>query len=218
MTTNLPIALSSQLASLSDPSLLHEAMGKRGALNHDFKPIYRGGRVLGRALTVRGRPGDNLMLHLAISRARPGDVIVATFDGCVEAGGWGEIASRAAQLRGIAGLVTDGAVRDVDAIARLNFPVFARGVSIKGTTKRLQGELNQPISIGGVTVHPGDIVVGGTDGVVVVPATELETVLARAEKIKNAEEDMLRKLEQGASTLDLLGLRPVLEELGLEEK
>ncbi len=216
MTTNLSTALLSKLEPVADSALLHEALGRRGALSHDIKPVYPGARLIGRALTVRCPPGDNLMLHLAIARARPADVLVVTVDGFLEAGGWGEIASLAAQLRGISGLVLDGSVRDVDAITRLNFPVFSRGVSIKGTTKRQRGELNRPITIGGVSVNPGDYVVGDTDGVVVIPADELDPVIARAHEIKRTEEAMMDKLRQGASTLDLLGLRPILHELGIQ--
>lgn len=216
MTTNLSTALLSKLEPVADAALLHEAMGKRGALHHDIKPIYPGARLIGRAFPVRCEPGDNLMLHLAINKARPADVLVATVGGYIEAGGWGEIASLASQLRGIRGLVIDGSVRDVDAIARMNFPVFACGVSIKGTTKRQRGELNQPITIGGIRVEPGDFVVGDTDGVVVIPAADVDRVVARAHEIKQTEAAMMQKLKAGASTLDLLGLRPVLKELGLD--
>lgn len=218
MTTHLATALLSELEAVADAALLHEAMGKRGALTHDIKPVYPGARLFGRACTVRCEPGDNLMLHLAISKARPDDVLVATMGGFREAGGWGEIASLAARLRGIRGLVLDGSVRDVDAIARLNFPVFAGGVSIKGTTKRKRGELNRPITIGGVGVNPGDYVVGDTDGVVIVPAAELDRVIARAHEIKRTEAEMMDQLRQGASTLDLLGLRPMVKELDLERE
>ena len=218
MTTNLAPASLSELEAVTDTALLHEAMGKRGALTHNIKPVYPGAKVFGRAFTVRCEPGDNLMLHLAISQARPDDVLVATTGGFLEAGGWGEIASLAAQLRGIRGLVLDGSVRDVDAIARLNFPVFAGGVSIKGTTKRKRGELNRPITVGGVTVNPGDYFVGDTDGVVVVPAGELDQVVARAQAIKKTEETIMQRLRQGELTLDLLGLPPVLKELGLDQE
>src|ERR1043165_1592412 len=103
MTTNLSTALLSKLEPVADAALLHEAMGKRGALNHDIKPVYPGARLMGRAFTVRCEPGDNLMLHLAINQARPTDVLVATVGGYLEAGGWGEIASLASLLRGIRG-------------------------------------------------------------------------------------------------------------------
>lgn len=215
MKTGTDETLLSKLEGVADAALLHEAMGKRGAMNHDIKPVYPGAKLFGRALTVRCRPSDNLMLHLAISVAERGDVLVATADGYLESGAWGDIASLAAQLRGVNGLIFDGAVRDVDSIARMDFPVFSRGISIKGTTKRLHGELNQPISIGGICVNPGDIVVGDSGGVVVVPAAEIDDVVVKAHAIIAKEEDIRQKLRQGASTLDLLGLRPVLKELGL---
>ena len=198
-------------------ALLHEAMGKRGALNHDVRPIYPSAKLVGSALTIQGYPGDNLMLHLAISLAQPGDALVATVGGYLEAGLWGEIASTAAIARQIQGLVTDGAVRDVTATTALGFPVFSRGVCIKGTTKKHAGTINQPITIAGVIVSPGDIVVGDADGVVVVPLSSAEQVLATAREIAGREDTMLSALrEQRASTIDLLQLRPVIHELGLE--
>lgn len=206
----------SRVAEVAEAALLHEAMGRRGALSGDIKPVHPECELVGRALTVHSRPGDNLMLHLAISRAQPGDVLVVTVDGFIEAGGWGELATVAAQLRGIKGLVIDGAVRDVAAIRRLGFPVFSRGISIKGTTKRERGELNGPITIGGVQVQPGDIVVGDSDGVVVVPKQEMEQVLAKAHEIKRREQRLIQELREGRLTLDLLGLRPVLKELNLD--
>jgi len=197
-------------------ALLHEALGKRGALTNDFKPTSPGATCVGAALTVKGYPGDNLMLHKAISIARPGDLLVATVDGFTEAGLWGEIASAAALHRGIRGLVTDGSVRDVVAIAELGFPVFSRGISIKGTTKRQAGRINVPITLGGVLVNPGDIVVGDPDGVVVVPLSEAEAVLEKAREIERKEAKILRELRSGKLTLDLLNLRAALSQLGLE--
>ncbi|HVU34960.1 MAG TPA: 4-carboxy-4-hydroxy-2-oxoadipate aldolase/oxaloacetate decarboxylase [Opitutaceae bacterium] len=217
MSTPAVDPLLTKIEPVAEAALLHEALGKRGAMQHDVKPIYPGAKVVGRALTIRGCPGDNLMLHQAISLARPGDVLVATVDGYLEAGIWGEIATVAAQVRGIRGLVTDGAVRDSEQIARLGFPVFSRGLSIKGTTKRQKGALNQPINVAGVTVHPGDLVVGDGDGVVVVPAAEVDAAIAKAHEIRQREEGIMAKLKAGELTLDLLGLRAPLRELGLEK-
>jgi 4-hydroxy-4-methyl-2-oxoglutarate aldolase len=200
-------------------ALLHEAMGKRGALNHEVKPVYPGAVLVGTALTIRSFPGDNLMLHLAISLAKPGDVLVAAVGGYTEAGLWGEIASEAAIAQQICGLVTDGAVRDVAAISRLGFPVFARGVCIKGTAKLQAGLINHPISIAGELVHPGDIIVGDDDGVVVVPSAEAETVLEAAHKIEKREARIIDAIKQdGALTLDLLNLRATIHELGLDQE
>jgi 4-hydroxy-4-methyl-2-oxoglutarate aldolase len=217
MTTNSTAAKFPGLEDVADSALLHEALGRRGALSHEIKSIYPGARVLGQALTVRCAAGDNLMLHVAISIAKPGDVLVATMDGFTEGGAWGEIASLAAQLRGIRGVVLDGAARDVDATARLGFPVFARGVSIKGTTKRQRGSLNTPITIGGVQVCHGDIVVGDVDGVVIVPLAEVGETVAKAKALREKEHVIMQKLREGASTLDLLGLRAILIELGLDQ-
>lgn len=209
--------LFSSLEDVTESALLHEALGKNGALNCDIKPVWPDAKVIGRAFTVRCNPGDNLMLHLAISQAKHGDVLVATADNFLEGGAWGEIASIAAQCRSIVGFVFDGSVRDVQAIAHLKFPVFSRGISIKGTTKKERGELNVPIEIGGVWVNPGDLVVGDGDGVVIIPPSELETVVANAREIKAREEEMMKQLKGGASTLDLLNLRQVIKELGLDE-
>ena len=198
-------------------ALLHEAMGKRGALNNDVKPVFQGAKLAGSAFTIQGYPGDNLMLHMGISLAKPGDVLVVTVGGYTETGLWGEIASVAAIARHIHGLVTDGAVRDVLPISKLGFPVFATGISIKGTTKRQAGYINNPIVIAGEIVNPGDIIVGDADGVVVVPLGEAEAVLQAAKQIEEREKRMMTAIRQdGALTLDLLNLRPTINELGFD--
>lgn len=217
MSSATPAALLAKIEPVAEAALLHEALGKRGAMNHDVRPAFPGAKILGRALTIKSAPGDNLMLHLALSIAQPGDVLVATVDGFLEAGIWGEIATVAAQVRGVRGLVTDGAVRDTEMIARMGFPIFSRGLCIKGTTKRQKGELNQPIVLAGAVVNPGDIIVGDADGVVVVPAGEVDAVVAKANEIRQREEGIMAQLKQGKLTLDLLNMRPVLKELGLEK-
>jgi 4-hydroxy-4-methyl-2-oxoglutarate aldolase len=204
------------LADVAESALLHEALGKRGALAHTIRPIAPGLRLLGRALTIKGAPGDNLMLHVAISRARPGDVLVAAVENFTEGGLWGEIATVAAQMRGVVGLVTDGAVRDTSTVTKLGFPVFSQGISIKGTTKRQRGTIDQPVCLAGVWVHSGDAVVGDDDGVVVVPAAEIEATAKRAREIRSREAIWLDQLREGASTLDLLNLRPATKELNLD--
>lgn len=198
-------------------ALLLEAMAKRGALTNDFKSIYPKAKFFGCALTIKGYPGDNLMLHKAISIAKSGDVMVATVNGFTEAGLWGEIASTAAMVKGIRALVTDGAVRDTDEIEKLGFPVFSRGISIKGTTKRQAGLINHPISIGGVLIEAGDIIVGDTDGVVVIPLKEAEDVLKRAQEITEFENKVISGIREGKLTIDLLGLRSALKELKLDD-
>jgi Demethylmenaquinone methyltransferase len=197
---------------------LHEAQGQKGALDAGIKPLDPSLKLAGRALTVDCRPGDNLMIHHAVSIAEPGDVLVVDAKGYLEAGPWGDILTFAAQMRGIAGLIIDGAVRDAEAIIRMRFPVFARGLSIKGTTKNQPGRVNAPIVCGGVPVNPGDIVVGDRDGVVVIAANELDDVVRKARERERKEEAMRHAIQEGATTVDLLGLGPVLKSMGFDQK
>jgi len=205
-----------RLEAYAEAALIHEAMGKRGALAATIKPAYAGAKVFGRALTVASMSGDNLMYHKALSIAEPGDVLVVATGEYLEAGAWGEIATVAAQHRGVRGLITDGAVRDVDAIQELDFPVFCGGLSIKGTTKRQPGRINEPIVIGNVNVSPGDLVVGDTDGVVVIPSACFEETIAAAEQLRTREAEIMQRIRQGELTIDLLGLRDALQQIGMD--
>ncbi|MEW5866528.1 MAG: 4-carboxy-4-hydroxy-2-oxoadipate aldolase/oxaloacetate decarboxylase [Bacillota bacterium] len=197
---------------------IYEAAGKRGAMSSAIRPAYPGARLYGTAVTVRCHVGDNLMLHKAITVAGPGDVIVADFGMYDEAGAWGEITTTAAIARGVAGLVIDGRVRDIARIQEIGFPVFSRGLSIKGTTKEALGEINHPVVVGGVPVNPGDIVVGDADGVVVVPATRAYEVLQASLAREAAEAKIMEQLRQGKTTLELLGFGATLQSKGLTEE
>ena len=199
---------------------IHEAMNRSGAVSSYIKPIARGMRVCGPAVTVSFPAGDNLMLHKAIAVAGEGDVIVAAQEeeSDIQAGGWGDINSLAAAVRGIKGLVIDGYIRDSKEIIAMGFPVFARGISIRGTLKNKLGQINHPLSFGSIIVHPGDIVLGDDDGLVVVPRTAAEDVLKETYKREAKEQEIKRKLRQGHLTLELLGLDKVLEEKGLTEE
>jgi 4-hydroxy-4-methyl-2-oxoglutarate aldolase len=197
---------------------LHESMGKRGALPHTIKPIWPGMTVCGVALTIKSRPGDNLMLHKAVQLAQPGDVLVVENDGFVEAGMWGEIITMAAMQKGVVGIITNGGVRDTMPIRELGFPVFCAGVSIKGTTKAVPGKINNPVSFEGVTVYPGDIVVGDNDNVVIVPREEAAKVLEAAHAKEKVEAGWIEKIRLGQSTMDILGLTEAYNRLGLSEE
>ena len=203
-----------KLAAIGSATI-HEAQGQTGALDSAIKPIDPARRLAGRALTVDTRPADNLMVHYALTKARPGDVLVVDAKGFSEAGLWGDILTLAAQQAGIAGLVVDGMVRDSDVIIEMGFPIFSRGLSIKGTNKVQPGRVNEPIRCAGVTVHPGDIVVGDRDGVVVVPADRAASVLAAAEEREAKEEALRAELKAGKTTVELLGLQPLLDGMGL---
>jgi 4-hydroxy-4-methyl-2-oxoglutarate aldolase len=197
---------------------LHEAMGKRGALPHYIKPIGLECALCGVAFTVKSRPGDNLMLHKALTLACPRDVLVVDNDGFLEAGLWGEIITIAAMQKGIVGIVTNGAVRDTKQIRDLGFPVFCAGISIKGTTKAVPGKINNPIGFEGVIVNPGDIVIGDDDGLVVIPWGEAEQVLGAARTRKKSEAELIKKIKAGHSIMELLGFDEAYKRLGLSEE
>jgi 4-hydroxy-4-methyl-2-oxoglutarate aldolase len=207
-------AIYRELRSLG-AATVYEAQGAKGAIDSGIKPIDKASRLVGPALTVDTRPADNLMLHYALLKARPGDVLVVDAKGFVEAGPWGDVLTAAAMKRGIAGLVIHGAVRDANAIESMGFPVFCRGLSIKGTGKVHPGKVNVPVCIGDVVIRPGDIIVGDRDGVVVVSPDDVSTVLESARAREAKEEAFRLAIEQGASTAELLRLMPTLEALHL---
>ena len=190
-----------------DPATLYEASGRRGMVDPAIRPAWRGARVCGPAVTVDCPPGDNLMLHVAVAHARPGVVIVATVGGYLQAGAWGEILTEAARARGLAGLVIDGAVRDIDAIEASGFPVFSRGLAIGSCTKERPGKLDEPIQLGGATVGPGDLVFGNADGLVIVEHDRIDEVYQAAAGRRRKELEIISKLREGRTTMELLGLK-----------
>ncbi|MFP4592275.1 4-carboxy-4-hydroxy-2-oxoadipate aldolase/oxaloacetate decarboxylase [uncultured Ralstonia sp.] len=194
---------------------IHEAQGQRGAIDPRVAALDPRRRLIGPALTVDMRPSDNLMIHYALTKARRGDVLVVDVKGFVDAGPWGDILTLAAQEIGIAGLVINGAVRDADSIIELGFPVFCRGLCIKGTNKNQPGRVNVPVMIGGVDIHPGDIVVGDRDGLVVVARNEVAEVIRASEERERKEATMRERLKQGATMVELLGLQDTLNRYGL---
>jgi 4-hydroxy-4-methyl-2-oxoglutarate aldolase len=200
-----------QRATRYGSATLHEAMGRNGALPHSIKPINPTMKICGPAVTVSSPPIDNLMLHQALYVAQPGTALVIDVNRGYEAGYWGEIMTVAAQQRQIAGLVIDGCVRDADLIEKLGFPVFSRGLSIRGTDKKGGGHINSPIVIGDVTIHPGDLVVGDRNGVVVIPSEEIHSTLEAAQKREAKEDQIMKELAAGKSTLEIYGWPPADE-------
>jgi 4-hydroxy-4-methyl-2-oxoglutarate aldolase len=189
---------------------VYEAQGAYGALDSGIKPIHPSMCVAGPAVTVDTRPGDNLMLHYAMLKVKPGDVLVVDAKGFLEAGPWGDVFTELALQKGLAGLVIHGAVRDARTIIEQGFPVFARGLSIKGTGKNQPGKLNVPITIGDVRIQPGDILVGDIDGVVVVPQHDVERVVRVSRAREEKEQAYRAKIREGATTVELLGLEATL--------
>ena len=165
-------------------SILADVAGRRGALHGRIAPLAPSMRFAGPALTVEVRPGDNLMIHAALALARPGDVIVVDGKGDLSSALMGEIMSQQAVALGVVAVVIDGAVRDAEAIRALGLPMFAAGLNPNGPTKNVAGRLNHPVSVGGVTVRAGDLVVGDADGVTVVEREKAAALMPlAAEKV-----------------------------------
>lgn len=196
---------------------VHEASGRKGAVDSAIKPISRGVKLCGPAFTVQCHPGDNLMLHKAIERAQPGDILVASVQGYYEAGYWGGLMATSAVARKIGGLAIDGSIRDSAEIIQMGFPIFCRGFCIRGTTKTVLGLINHPILFGGVLVHPGDLILGDDDGMVVVGRMECEEVLKASIKRIEAEKTKAEKLRAGISGVELNQLEKVFKFLGMVE-
>lgn len=167
-------------ASKFPASIFADVAGRRGALHGRIAPLAPSMRFAGPALTVEVRPGDNLMIHAAMAIAKPGDVIVVDGKGDLGSALVGEIMSQQCVALGIAAVVIDGAVRDSEAIRKLGLPMYAAGLCPNGPTKSVPGRLNHPISIGGVCVHPGDLVVGDADGVTVIERAKAASLLPLA--------------------------------------
>lgn len=184
-----------------------DARGPGGNMCSAIKPVCSNMRLAGRAYTVKIPAGDNLGLHLAIYQAPVGSVLVVDAGGYAGGGLFGDIMATACQARGISGLVIDGACRDAADLSAMGFPVFCRAVNPGGTVKEKAGELNGSITCGGVTVNPGDVVVGDRDGVVVVPAGHAEMVLIKAEQKNRNEQEVRRLLIAGKSTLEIFDLK-----------
>lgn len=176
---------------------ISDNMNRMFAGGPGLRPFHRGGRLAGVALTVRTRPGDNLMVHKALDMAEPGDVVVVDAGGELTHAIIGEIMLRYAQSRDVAGFVIDGAVRDVAAIAEAGVPVYARGATHRGPYKDGPGEINVAVSVGGMVVAPGDIVVGDEDGVLAIPGAGAEEILALATAQQKREADVLKTIADG---------------------
>lgn len=195
------------VAKVLPTATLHEAAKKIGALPSAIKPVANSFRCCGSALTVHSPGGDNLWLHRALEIAEPGDVMVVSVSGAYEHGYWGEIMTTMAKVKGLAGLVIDGCVRDGVLLEEIGFPVFARGLCIQGTGKDFgaTGRINYPVNIGSVVVQAGDLVVGDADGVVVLPGSLATDVVNAGIRREVEEAAILDRLKRGETTMQVYG-------------
>ena len=176
-----------------------DSMHRMSAAGPRLTMMHRDGPMAGPALTVKTRPGDNLMLHKAIDMAEPGDVIVVDAGGDLTNSLMGELMLAYAVRRGVAGFVIYGAIRDADAFLRFNLPFFAAGVTHRGPYKDGPGEINVPIALEGMVVHPGDLVIGDRDGVLAVPMDAAEAVLAKTLSKQDSETRQMAAIENGTN-------------------
>lgn len=176
-----------------------DAQGRRGALDHGIRPVTKASRILGAALPVWSRGRDNLAPYAALAFARPGDVLIIATDDYVSASVAGDILLGMARNGGIAGLVTDGVVRDVPGLDAVGIPVFARGVSPNSPQKDGPGTIGLPIAVGGVAVSAGDLVLADGDGVVIVPLSALAAVIAALAEVRAKEAQMDAGVASGAT-------------------
>ncbi len=182
-----------------------------------IRSVWPGASLAAPAYPVRCTPGDNLAIHVAVTTAPAGSVLVVDVGLVPDRGYWGEVLTTGALSRGLAGLVIDGGVRDVAALEHLGFPVFSATVALPGATKLARGAVGTTTKVAGVPVSIGDWVVGDVDGVVVIPGGSLEATLAAGQRRSEAESGYFAALRGGSTTVELLGLDASLIEVGPDD-
>jgi RraA family protein len=191
---------------------ISDCMARMTAAGPRLRPMHRSGYLVGPALTVKCRPGDNLMIHKALTMAQPGDVIVVDAGGDLTNALFGEIMTATAVARGVAGIVLNGAVRDSEEIGEGTFPLYAAGVTHRGPYKDGPGEINVPIAIDGMVIEPGDMMVGDADGLLCIPFADVDAILEATRKKMEIEAQMLRDIAAG--TLDTAWVDATLRRIG----
>ncbi|HZR43019.1 MAG TPA: 4-carboxy-4-hydroxy-2-oxoadipate aldolase/oxaloacetate decarboxylase [Ktedonobacteraceae bacterium] len=190
---------------------VYEAAGRTGLIDVPLTQIVPGSRVAGPARTVRCGQGDNLMVHAVLSTVQPGEVLVLTMPEPEPVALVGELLATQAQVHQVAALLIDASVRDVEELQALGLPIWTRWIRVRGATKTQIGTINESVVMGGTTIAPGDIVVLDADGAAVVPALQVSHVLKAAQARQERETALRKKLEAGALSYDLHGLRALVE-------
>ncbi len=190
---------------------VHEAGARTPVVDADLIQVVPGSRAAGPARTVRCGQDDNLMVHAAVAEAQPGEVLVLTMPEPTPVAMIGELIATQAKTSGVAAMLVDGAVRDLDELRELGLPIWARFVRVSGAEKRVRGEIGGTVQVGGATIRQGDAVVLDADGAVVLERERIEEVLSAAQERFERENEKRPKLQAGAFSYDLDGLRQLID-------
>jgi 4-hydroxy-4-methyl-2-oxoglutarate aldolase len=199
-----------ELARLGTATV-HEAAGRAAVVDMALVQVVPSSCAAGPARTVRCGQGDNLMVHAAVAEARPGEVLVLTMPDPEPVALVGELLATQAKARGVAALLVDAAVRDLEELQELELPIWARYVRVRGANKKQPGTIGEPVDVGGATIRQGDVVVLDADGAVVVEHERVEEVLAAARARADREREKRARLRDGELSYDLDGLRELVE-------
>ena len=183
-----------------------DALNRMNLMQNRIRPVTSAKNFTGQAFTVDAFHGDNSAIHVALKSVQDGDVLVINGGGLQDRALWGSILNQIAKRQGVRGVIIDGAVRDVDELEDHGHPVLAAGISPAGPSKGWGGAINGPVSCGGVVVHPGDLIHGDADGVVVIPQSRIAETFKTAEARLGAEQDIVSRINQGEFTADIFGI------------
>ncbi len=200
---------------------LHESLGavqgRMALMSSRMRPLLQGRRISGAAVTSYNFPGDNLMIHVALNVAERGQILVLANGGGTQGALWGDVACTFAAQKGVAGVVADGPVRDIDALREMDFPVWATSISPSHPEKRGPGSVNVPIVVDGVLVEPGDVIVADGDGVLAIPQAHLARTLKGARQRAEREIAIRKRIKAGESLFQILNMQAAVEGAGIRQ-